>query len=481
MDYNHMLVIGLDGACWPLINDWVEEGDLPNIKKLRDDGLYGDLESSVPPITCPAWKCYSTGKNPGKLGVYWWNEIDFENKQIRPAYAGKFKSKEIWDYLNELGLKTGIIGMPLTFPPKKVDGFMISGGLDAGTKNYAYPKEIERYLDEIGYKVHPEKVFAGKIRSSGLEVEEILNIIEAKFDIAEELIDKYNVHFLQITSFYINSPLQHFFYKDDPVKRAWKIVDQKIGRISDRFNYVLIMSDHGTSELDKNVYLNAWLKREGYLKRQKTISDTLKDYGVTIQRVANILDSIKLKNFLSKIEFFRNLGEKLPEDSGLRRGLGGESTLEGINWNKTKAIALPQGPVYIVDKKNYEKIREEIIEKLKGLKDPETKKNFFQDVYKREDIYSGEYLDKAPDILALDSDCYHNRGGLLLNNITGTSEWKGNNAKYGIFLINGPDVNKGRRIDNFTIYDLAPLILKLFDIEIPKELDGDVRQDIFNS
>jgi len=479
MEFNHMLVVGLDGACWPLIEEWIKNGELPNIKKLRGSGVWGDLESTIPPVTCPAWKCYSTGKNPGKLGVFWWNEIDLKEKKIRPASALKFKSKEIWDYLNAYGFKTGIIGMPLTYPPKKVDGFMIAGGPDAGTKGYAYPKGVEEYLRKRGYKVHPYAVFAGEVKEDGPEVKEILEVIKMRFEIAKELTEMYPVHFLQVTSFYINGPLQHFFYNGTPVKKAWKLVDKEIGRLAKDFTYTMIMSDHGTSFMRKNVYINAWLKKEGYLYRHRTLSEILVDLGITIQNIAYLLDKIKLKNFLAKFELLRKLGEKLPENTGLRRGLGGEATLEGVDWKKTKAIALPQGPIYIPTKENYEELRNELIEKLKKLKDPETGKNVFQGIYKREEIYWGPYVNKAPDIMVLDDDEYHNRGGLLNKEIFGTSEWKGNNARYGLFLLNGPGIKKGEKIPHIHIYDLAPIVLTLFGIKPPEDMDGVVRKELF--
>ena len=479
-------MVGLDGACWGLIDEWIEKGELPNIKKLRENGVWGDLKSSIPPITCPAWKCYSTGKNPGKLGVYWWNDIDIDKKEVRQASAKKFKSKEIWDYLNEQGMKTGIIGMPLTYPPKKVKGFMISGGPDAGTKNYFYPLKIKKHLKDIQYRLHPEAVFAGEVKKEGKEVEDILKLIELRFRAARILMDEFSVRFLQVTTFYLNSPLQHFFYKDEPVKRAWKLIDEEIGKIKDDFEYIILMSDHGTSYVEKNFFLNAWLKKEGYLFRKKSIVDYLNYFGINIQNLATILDKLHIKNILGKSEMLRKIGEKLPEKSGVRRGLGGEATLKGVNWNKTKVIALPQGPIYINRKalaknEEYEELRDELISKLKELQDPENGKSIFADVYKSEEVYKGPYLSQAPDLVALDSDEYHNRGGLLKQAVLESSEWKGNNARYGLFTINGPGIKKGKFIKGVRIFDLAPTILHLMGCPIPKDMDGKVLETIFET
>jgi predicted AlkP superfamily phosphohydrolase/phosphomutase len=152
-----MLVIGLDGACWDLIVRWIESGELPNIKRLKERGCWGPMQSCIPPITCPAWHCYATGKNPGKLGVFWWQYLDLKNRKVITPNSKSFKSRALWNYLNDAGYKTGIIGMPTTYPPKKVDGFMVSGGLDCGNAGYTYPRELEIWLRrEFDYKPRPE-------------------------------------------------------------------------------------------------------------------------------------------------------------------------------------------------------------------------------------------------------------------------------------------------------------------------------------
>ena len=469
-----VLVIGLDGACWSLIDDWIESGDLPNIKQLKENGLWGDLESCIPPVTCPAWKCYSTGKNPGKLGIYWWSAIDMDNKKIVTANASLFKSKEIWDYLNNVGIKTGIIGMPLTHPPKKVKGYMISGGPDSGTKNYVYPQLLETMLKKINYKVHPASVFAGDIDKEGEEVKDILQVIQQKFEVARKLMKIIPVDFLQITTYYLNGPLQHFFYKEDPVKTAWKVIDNEIGKIKDLFQYVILISDHGTSPLKQNFFINAWLKENNYLYRKRTFRSFLNDLGVNIGSVARVLDMLQIKNFLGRFEIIRKIGLKLPTAFGLIQNIGGESTLDGINWKKTKAVALPQGPIYInkkeLSKKEYEELRNEIISGLKTIRSKEGEQ-IFRGIYKPEEIYKGNYVNKAPDIIVMDSDSFHNLGGLLRTDLFGNSTWKGTNAQQGFILINGPGIKQGKIYDA-KIYDVAPTILTLFGCPIPPDIDG---------
>ncbi|MFC7231472.1 alkaline phosphatase family protein [Saliphagus sp. GCM10025308] len=125
------IVLGLDGANWALLKPWLEEERLPNIEALRSEGVVADMESCLPPVTCPNWRCYSTGKNPGKLGVFWWERIDTDRRTLTTPDSRSFKSANYWDYLNEQGRTAGILNLPMTYPPFEVDRFLVAGGQEA--------------------------------------------------------------------------------------------------------------------------------------------------------------------------------------------------------------------------------------------------------------------------------------------------------------------------------------------------------------
>ena len=67
-----VVVVGIDAASWNLLEPWIRDGVLPNLKLLVEGGAYGPLESTYPFITSPAWKSFSTSKNPGKIGIFYW-------------------------------------------------------------------------------------------------------------------------------------------------------------------------------------------------------------------------------------------------------------------------------------------------------------------------------------------------------------------------------------------------------------------------
>ena len=472
-----LIIIGIDGATFDLFGPWVNQGELPNIKKLIEEGVHGRLESCQPPVTAPAWKCFSTGKNPAKLGIFWWRRIDVEKREVIGADPYLVDSKEFWDYIGRAGYKSVILGIPLTYPKKEmVNTILISGGPFAEVDNYTYPPELKTELEnKFNYKLHPNSNFSEKTEEV---LNELLELINLRFEAAKYLLDKENPDLLNVTCFYINA-LQHFCWNEEPIREAWKFIDKKIGElireVNEDFN-VIIMSDHGISEIKREFYINTWLMKESYLKIEE---------GAAIRFKLKINEIIKkhpklislIRHFIPKsIKQSINIQEvpcKMPSEFEKK-----------INWEKSTAIATAQGPLYLnvpQHDKRYEKIREEIAEKLKNLTDPITRKRVIRKVYKKEEIYDGQYLDIAPDLVLESEPEYWIREGLIgKNNIFGYSGiWKATNFREGIFIAHGPDIKQGVKIENVKIIDLAPTILHMMYTPIPKDMDGRVLKEIF--
>lgn len=471
-----VLAVGIDGACWSLVDNWIDEGELPNLQEIRDNGTWGDLESCVPPVTCPAWKCYSTSQNPGELGVFWWESLDIASKESFTPSSRSFSHPELWDILNDAGVTTGVVGMPLTYPPKEVDGFMVSGGPGAPDHDFTYPEDVE---DELKSKFDytPRPTFPADSEGDNEEefAEKSIEQVDLDFKVAKHLYEKYDVDFLQVCSFEINAPLQHQFYDGEPTKRAWKIIDDHLGDLADEFEYVVIHSDHGTSEMDQQFFINSWLAQEGYLTRDRSFFERLADYGITRDRLLGVLDTLRLREPLSNIQTLRNLGRRIPDSRGLFGEREGSAIFDKVLWQETDAVGLAQGPLYLNTEKlteeEYETTRNKLVEEIESIVDEKRNTPPIQQVFKKEDVYHGEHMDKAPDLVALDAPEYHNKGGIGKKELFRESDWRGNNARQGLHVVSGSGVDSAR-VDA-EIYDVAPTILSLFDVDPPSNLDGD--------
>jgi predicted AlkP superfamily phosphohydrolase/phosphomutase len=483
--HRRVIVVGLDGACWDLIEPWVLASDLPVIRGLRDEGAWGPLESTIPPITCPAWKCYSTGKNPGKLGVFWWQHVDMSARRVMTPTSESFRSAELWDYLNRVGLRTGVMGMPTTYPPRDIVGFMISGGPDSASRGYTRPTGLEGILRSWGYRVHPP--IEGSLQEGSPLVNHILDWIDLQFAVAERLLARESVEFLQLTIFYLNW-LQHYFYNRDPVREAWVRIDRWIGKLANDFDHVVLMSDHGTAPMRKIFFLNAWLEQNGYLRttRRRPVAERLYRFGITKERASEFARALRLGNLASRSDVLRSLARRfLLDEEGLMSDRSGDAALAGVDWERTLAVALPQGPIYVNrdvvrDRLEYEALRNQLIEGIEAIEDPDGGRPIAK-VYRREDVYHGQHVNEAPDLIALDAEEYHNRGGLGKRALFQESDWAGNNARYGMFLVRGPRVRRGFRFSEMKIYDLAPTLLNLMGASIPNDMDGVVAQELLEA
>lgn len=265
------IVVGIDGANWEMIRPWLEDGELPNLQRLIDSGIGGTSRSCLPPITVPNWKCYSTGKNPGKLDVFRFDTIDTDKQELAFHDSGDFKSAELWDYLNDAGYTAGVLNKPSTYPPREIDGFIVAGGPDATDGEYrsvhgqyVTPEHVQEFLEaEFDYRIHPSPIL-NPTDNGPEEIEAALDLIEMRFKAANALLERENPDFLHMTVFYI-MVLQHYFWTEEPVLRAWKRIDGHLEQFMDEGHDILLMSDHGTDYVDSVFYINVWLEQNGYL------------------------------------------------------------------------------------------------------------------------------------------------------------------------------------------------------------------------
>lgn len=482
-DKSRVLVIGLDGATWNLIKPLVEEGKLPTIAKLMSDGCYGDLKSSIPRDTFPAWKCYSTGKNPGKLGAYWYLGVDIPKEKFVLHNSTSFKSKELWDYLGEKDMNCGVLDMPTTYPCRPINGVMIAHGAPRPV-GYTSPEYLEKELKDIfDYSIDPILFELGK--EAGVASTE--EIIRQRFDVAHYLLQKFDLSFLHLTVYYVDS-VQHLFWKEmegnDPrhgkvIEDVWILIDSGIGRLLDEFGdagtHVILMSDHGFTAARGEFQVSEWLVGKGLLQLRK--ASPLARLGLNNFKVLSTVARSRLLVSILRLLMPRGIRSRIlgllprwdPASSPAPRA-------DSIDWRKSKVIPISEG-LYInrdlLDSLGeYEDLRDTLIREIKEIEEPRTGEKLAREVYRREEIYSGEYVDDAPDLAILPNDGY-------ATFTCSRQGWTGVHKLQGIFLACGPEIKKGVEIQGAEIYDVAPTILHICGVPIPGDMDGKVLREIF--
>ena len=461
------IVFGLDGANWPLVEPWLNAGELPNIQRMREEGLWGISESVLPPVTCPNWKCYASSRTPDTHDVYWWEKVNKETIEIDIPNSGSFTSPELWDYLNDTGISAGVMNLPMSYPPREIDGFMIAGGPRSREENYTYPGPLEARLEqEDSYRVHPETVVTS---NSGEGVEPTLELIETRFRTAKRLLDESDIEFLHLTIFHLNV-LQHYFWNGDPVYRAWKRIDEAIGKFLDKGHTVFLMSDHGCTDIDTAFYINEWLQQEGHLSMETTAVDYMMRAGLTQERVAKMVRSMGLETTIRKL-VPRRLVDRVPDDEGIKR----DSKFDKIEQDGSLAVASGQGLVYVLvppTDARYEPVRSTIVDRLGELTTPNGTP-VANEIHLGDELYpSGDPMYR-PDIIFEQGPGVHTSGAVGRSELMAApGQWAAENVRDGLFLAHGDDVSPAGDIGRISILDIAPTVLYSMGEPIPESFEG---------
>ena len=517
-----VFLVGLDGATFDLILPWVKEGVLPNFARILKQGSYGVLESILPPLTTPAWASFITGRNPGKHGVFDFAERRPGSYDIKWVTSRSRKGRSLWKIVNSYGGQVVVINIPNNYPLEQVNGCMVAWMDSPGIKrDYAYPSEI---IDEIEDKIgdYIITVIDWKENEDPAVFRNNLHrMIEKRAELTLYLMENKRWDFFAVL-FSATDVAQHCFWSyADPshpcynvtegakygetIKEVYVHIDRVLGEIQSRLNKetaLLLMSDHGFGPLRYVINLNRWLQQEGWLTFRETSGSGLSG------KIPLLLRSILTNTIYKTLSILkRHLSQDMR--SSLKRILPGvRDKLEGVlfsslfDWKKTNAYSLGSyGNIYInlrnrepdgivEEGVEYETLRDAISSRLFELRDPVTGKRVVKRVYRREEIYHGPFLSKAPDLVVhWSDDGYHSvqRFGKKEDSIFSKDlhyhltniRYTGYHRLEGIFAIKGEGIRPDTEIKGSKIIDIAPTVLYLLGLPVPEDMDGRVLKDVF--
>jgi len=437
-----VFVLGLDGLPFSFLQRSFEEERFPNLRRLSRDGRFTRMTSVIPTVSSVAWSTYMTGKNPGKHGIYGFVDRLSDSYDIFVPTSLNMTSDTLWEIIGRSGKKVIVVNVPVTYPPREVNGILVSGFLCTNMDKLAYPPEISALLKGLGYRIDIDAKQARVSRDTLME--DAHETLDRRFTAAFHLMDEKPWDFFQLHVMETDR-VNHFLWAEFEEGGAYREaflnfygrIDEYVGELDRRLPkdaLLVILSDHGFCSLKKEVYLNQWLLESGFLK--------------------------------------------VPQGEGLGRLLA-ESRAYSLIPGRLYVNLMGREPRGSVDKGEYQAVREELAEALAGLTDPEDGTRVIQEVVPGEEIYHREGgFDGAagggdvypPDLVAVPVDGYDLKGNVWTDSVFGKTELVGMHTYDDAFLLvrgGGPDI---QRVPS--IADLTPSILEWMQVPQPADLDG---------
>lgn len=415
------LIIGLDGVPCSLLNVYLQQGVMPGLRKILDQGFsLHPMNASIPAVSSVSWTSFATGVNPGEHGVYGFVDLRPQDYSLYFSNSRDIQAPSFWEILGKTDQRTStladhyrkkvqdpyrsiIFNLPHTYPAAPINGVLVSGFVAIDLKKAVFPDSAYSYLRSVNYQIDVEAETIHK------DKHQFLNELFECFEIRKKAIDHFfldepwDLFLACITE---TDRLHHFFFdaatdQNHPFHERfiefYKALDDWLNRMFEKFmknsrgkGLFMVLSDHGFVPIKQEVYINPFLEKTGFLE--------LNPEG----------------------QFFQKVG----------RG--------------TKAFNLDPCRIYINYKEVYGRgtirreerpaLLKEICEAMKTLRG-EGNEEVIEKIYLREEIYGGPLIDQAPDMVCLPKPGYDLKGGIDRKEIFGQTIFTGMHTRHDAFCI----------------------------------------------
>lgn len=507
-----VLIIGLDAATFDVLDPLIAGDEVPTIARLIQQGVSGQLKSTIPSLSPIAWSTFATGKNAGKHGIFSFTETKPDSYEIQLVNARSRKAQTLWSLLSSEGRRVCVINVPITYPPEEVNGVMISGMDTPGPESdFMYPAGLkEEIAKQVGqYSIEYPLLGAVNPRRARTVLDALYEVVDRRTAAMKYIMGQHPWDMVVVV-YMILDRLQHFFWHamepghyryNEPgaaslrevIRDAYRKMDAVIrdllSQVDESETSIIVISDHGAGPFDDSLpelNLNDWLSQQGLLSlrgRESLGYQALWRMRSALRATLPAWVKTKLKS-------------RLP---GLKERVQAYLYFSVIDWSRTEAFAsydefLPRGirinvrgrePLGIVDPgAEYEGLRVALIQKLEGLRHPLTGRKVVSKVYRREELYHGSQVPKAPDLIV-----HWNEGAYFSGSKPAKRsrdrfrishlQRSGEHRDEGILIAKGPHFRSGHRLTGAEIMDIIPTVLHLMGIPVPADMDGKVLTTLF--
>ena len=471
MSTPRVLVIGLDGAEPSSIRYWAESGLMPFVQELMQDGASGVLRSTIPPYTPTAWTSIVTGVNPGRHGVFGFTRWTDDDREVL-VDSSVCRCKTVWDYLTEQGRSSIVVNVPITYPPRDIEGVLVSGmGTPKDATVIASSSEWQERIEEIVPGYVPDVSVGDGATTSQRKAKETVDDIERalrqRLVLTERLLATEPWEFAMVV---LEAPdrLQHLFWKKlepaspaspekDRILRVYRELDEGMRRLVRTAEdagpvVVVVVSDHGFQALDWNLFINNHLIRNGLLALKS---------GPSLARLARTLPT-PLRRVASRV-------------AGLLTAGGTVSAAEEIDWSRTIAFSgrvFEQGVYVKARSDGMSASIADVRTVLESMRGPHGQP-VVGDIVSREEVYWGPCVGNAPALFPM----LDLPGVMMAGSISHRGLWEeqagpfGTHHENGVILAAGPGIATTDEL-NADAHDVAPSLLRLLGGPLPAGLDG---------
>jgi len=270
-----VVLIGIDGTPYTFMQRLIAEGRAPNAARLAQQGSLLRMDSVWPWVSSVAWSTMMTGVNPGKHNIFGFVDRDpLTYKQYIPT-SRNMKARTLWEVLGDAGKRVIVVNVPVTYPPRPVNGILVGCFLSPSLDKAVYPPEKLPLFKSLGYIVDADP---WKMRESkDMALREVNAALDARIHTLFHLLDNEPWDYLHVHVMETDR-LHHFLWQQmeegHPVYAPafydfYRRIDDMLGKVAGRLDdntTLMWMADHGFCTIKKEVYVNRWLMDNGWLK-----------------------------------------------------------------------------------------------------------------------------------------------------------------------------------------------------------------------
>ncbi len=501
---SRVLVLGLDGASWELIDRFVAEGNMPRMESLIRQGLRAPLNSTMPPMTLPSWSSMLTGTNPGKHGIFDFVHRRGESWELEFVNSTHRKTPTIHRILSDQGARVASLCVPTTWPPEPLNGVTISGfdsPVSTGVgRSHCRPStlylELQKRFGGLNFADFNECRIGVDWHARARAA--LLAEIPRKEAMARWLMSRERWDLVMLLWGEIDTACHHFWSFSDPdsprhdrklaeglgdtIREVYSQIDASIGRLVDAAcpDHICVCSDHGFGGASAHVlYLNRFLESKGWLK----FLDASGRRGAGVLDGARSMVADRVPHRLQG-PLFRMLPDRVLGRAETASRLGcvdiarSHALSDEMNYAATLRLSLPQ--------ELHLDATLELTDILKGWEVDGHR--VVKAIHRREDLYWGDHVHRSAELVlelnlregysytllpsarACRGQTWERLEGDALHGAKGTG-MNGSHRQYGVLLVAGDGI-ASRRLGEAQMWDIAPTLLQALQVNIPGHMDG---------